>query len=239
MSGIARISITRVLFASVLGAVGLAGWGVHRGDIEIEDRFNPWAPLRIVDAPNMLTPMKLARLGANRDLCLDVLASATMRFDPLPDRATGPGCGFTNAVRIGATSAQVGPAFSLSCRTAVALAMWEQHSLQPEAIKHFGRPVRRIEHFGSYACRNVYGRENARRSRHATADAFDVSGFVLGNGKRIRVVSDWNGESAESRFLRAIHAGACSSFDTTLGPEYNAAHRDHFHFDTGSYGICR
>lgn len=239
MSPVPRISISRILFASVLGAAGLIAWGLHRGDIEVEDRFNPWAPLRVGDAPNLLTPMKIARVGADRELCLSVLETATMRFDPLPDRETGPGCGFTNAVRIDATSVQVGPSFSLSCRSAVALAMWEQHSLQPEALKHFGRPVRRIEHFGSYACRNVYGREDARRSRHATADAFDVAGFVLGNGKRIRVVTDWQGDTPESRFLRAIHAGACRSFDTTLGPEYNAAHRDHFHFDTGSYGICR
>ena len=25
----------------------------------------------------------------------------------------------------------------------------------------------------------------------------------------------------------------------TLGPDYNAAHRDHFHFDQGPYRICR
>ncbi|MEO8010733.1 MAG: extensin family protein [Dokdonella sp.] len=236
---VVQVSFWRILFGIFTGAAALIVVALYRGDIEVEDRFNPWAPLRISDAPNALTPLKMNRLGADRALCLLVLASATMRFTPLPDRETGAGCGITNAVRVDATSAQVGPAFSLSCRAAVALAMWEQHSLQPAAMKYFGRPVRRIEHFGSYSCRNVYGREDARRSRHATADAFDVAGFVLGNGKRIRVVADWDADTAESRFLRAIHAGACRSFDTTLGPQYNAAHRDHFHLDMGSYGICR
>lgn len=34
-----------------------------------------------------------------------------------------------------------------------------------------------------------------------------------------------------SRFLRQIHAGACTTFGTVLGPEANDAHRDHLHFD--------
>ena len=33
------------------------------------------------------------------------------------------------------------------------------------------------------------------------------------------------------RFLHAIHAAACQIFGTTLGPEANAAHRNHFHVD--------
>ncbi|WP_158007467.1 extensin family protein [Methyloceanibacter stevinii] len=32
-------------------------------------------------------------------------------------------------------------------------------------------------------------------------------------------------------FLRTIHGDACKVFWTVLGPEANAAHRDHFHLD--------
>lgn len=35
----------------------------------------------------------------------------------------------------------------------------------------------------------------------------------------------------ESKFLRAAHAAACRIFGTTLGPEANEAHRNHFHVD--------
>jgi hypothetical protein len=38
-------------------------------------------------------------------------------------------------------------------------------------------------------------------------------------------------KSAETAFLRRLHKGACGIFGTVLGPEANAAHRDHFHFD--------
>jgi hypothetical protein len=34
-----------------------------------------------------------------------------------------------------------------------------------------------------------------------------------------------------ARFLREAHAGACRIFGTTLGPEANEAHRNHFHVD--------
>jgi hypothetical protein len=33
------------------------------------------------------------------------------------------------------------------------------------------------------------------------------------------------------QFLHEIHASACRLFGTTLGPEANADHRNHFHVD--------
>jgi len=235
----------------------LAWYAIHSGAIVIPDRWKPWTPLRIADEPNALTPWKMMRAAGNDVQCLSVLAGAEMTYTALPDRETGPGCGFRNAVQISRTTAAIGDTFSLSCRAALSLAMWERHVLQPEAQRVFGQPVARIEHFGSYACRNVYSREGAARSRHATADALDVAGFTLADGTRIRVVRDWpstqardglpdatgDGANAVSddagRFLRSIHRGACRYFDATLGPDYNAAHADHFHLDRGGYGACR
>ena len=37
--------------------------------------------------------------------------------------------------------------------------------------------------------------------------------------------------AAKMNFLRAAHAAACQRFGTTLGPESNAAHRNHLHVD--------
>jgi len=37
--------------------------------------------------------------------------------------------------------------------------------------------------------------------------------------------------NANAKFLRAAHAAACRIFGTTLGPEANKAHRNHFHVD--------
>ena len=43
----------------------------------------------------------------------------------------------------------------------------------------------------------------------------------------------------EGRFLDDIHEGACGLFATVLGPDYNALHANHFHFEMARWGICR
>ena len=233
------ISPWRLLGLLLMIVAGVVAWAFHRGDLRIKDRWNPWAGLHIEDAPNLFTSFKLAQLSRDPLLCQQVLAGARMLYTPLADRETGPGCGFSNAVRIRATSAAIGADFSLSCRAAVSLAMWEKHTLQVAAHAEYAQHVERIEHAGSYACRDVRGSGVGRRSRHATADAIDIAGFVLADGRRIRVLSDWSGDDRDSRFLRALHAGGCRYFDTALGPDYNAAHRDHLHLDRGSFSLCR
>ncbi len=121
--------------------------------------------------------------------------SADMTYRVLPDEATGPDCGLFDAVTIERTTSDVGQPFSLTCRAAVSLALWEKHAVAGAAQQHLDSTVQRIEHFGSYSCRNVYGRPDATRSRHARAEALDVAGFVLADGRRIRVLGDWNDDS--------------------------------------------
>lgn len=257
----------RVLFCLALLML-LAAVLAHGRWWQLPDHHNPWAPLHIDTPPNWLTRHKLARLDDRPQTCLDVLAGARWTWQPLPDRQTQPGCGFSNAVRISALQVQIGPPVSLSCPAAVSLALWEQHVLLPAAANWLGSTVQRLEHYGSYACRNVAGRDDGRRSRHATADALDLAGVVLRDGRRISVARDWHraaptgppaatspadvtGPAAraqgpalpalapEALFLRALHKGACRHFDGVLGPDYNAAHADHLHLERGGWRSCR
>jgi len=156
---------------------------------------------------------------------------------PLPDRAGESGCGHSNVVRIAASSVALGQPATLSCRAAVSLALWERHVLQPEAIRRFDQRVTTIEHYGSYACRDIAG--SRRRSRHATADAFDIAALKLADGTRISVREHWSGDDPRSRFLHALRSGACRWFDGVLSPDYNAAHHDHLHVERGGGRICR
>jgi hypothetical protein len=41
-------------------------------------------------------------------------------------------------------------------------------------------------------------------------------------------------KTPEGKFLHAVHADACETFGTVLGPEANQAHHDHFHLDLAS-----
>ncbi|QYU66996.1 extensin family protein [Leptolyngbya sp. 15MV] len=77
------------------------------------------------------------------------------------------------------------------------------------------------------------------RSEHATANAIDIAGFVLRDGRDLTLLRDWPRETEEAGFLRAARDGACRWFRAVLGPEYNAAHRDHFHLDMGRWRACR
>ncbi|MEO7917519.1 MAG: extensin family protein [Dokdonella sp.] len=229
----------RNLLALLMILLAFWAWRSGRIAVDIPDQWNPWSPLDVRAPLDRWTRMKLMRIDHDDVACKTALATAMMRYQDIPDRATGDGCGFDNAIRISETTAKVASAFALSCRSAVALAMWETHGLQPSAERWFGSRVARIEHFGSYSCRNIYGRDSGPRSRHATADAFDVAGFMLANGKRVRVLGDWKGGSREAQFLHDIHQSACRYFGSVLGPDYNAAHRDHFHLDRGGYRVCR
>jgi hypothetical protein len=224
---------------AVLLAVGAGVAAIRNEWIAIPPQWSPWAPLDLAATPNFLTRYKLSRLSRDDALCRQVLQHATIAYEPVPDRATGENCGFRNAVLVRRTSAEVGKEFSITCRTAISLALWERHALQPAAQKYFNQRVTAIEHFGSYSCRNVYGRPDATRSHHATAEAWDVAGFVLADGRRIRIARDWQNTAPEAAFLRESRDGACRFFDGVLSPDYNAAHHDHLHLDRGPYRLCR
>lgn len=176
-------------------------------------------------------------------LCLTALNESGSRFAALPDRYDGPGCAVTGAVQIAAIrgdSSQLGVSNigPVRCETAQVFARWARFGVDRAARQILGSPVERIETMGSYACRNVAGTQ--RRSAHATAQAIDIAAFVLADGRRISVERGWsNGSRAEREFLRIIHRSACKRFGTVLGPDYNAAHRDHLHLEIGGGGFCR
>jgi hypothetical protein len=157
----------------------------------------------------------------------------------VPDRATGEGCGFRSAVRIDRMRIRVGAPLILTCPAAVSLALWERHVLLPTAERVLASAPIQLEHFGTYACRNLYGREGGARSRHATAAAIDIGGIAMKDGRRISVARHWGGAGPEGLFLRELHHGACRFFDVALGPGYNEAHADHFHLDRGPRRACR
>ncbi|MCW2348835.1 MULTISPECIES: extensin family protein [unclassified Sphingobium] len=176
-------------------------------------------------------------------MCAARLSTAKVRFEPLPNQDRGGGCTTIDTIRlleIGTPVANLGP---MTCPLAANFAAWVQYAVRPAARLYLRSEVVRVETFGTYACRDVRGTGGTiagKRSEHAHANAVDISAFVLADGRRISLVNDWQGESAHAQFLRVLHQSACKRFRTVLGPDYNSAHRDHFHFDMGGRGsFCR
>lgn len=177
--------------------------------------------------------------------CLAGLGTTRATFTPLPDQYFGAGCATLNTVRLASLQGD-DAAFALSnlgpvaCPLAQTFAGWARFGVDRAARQILGSPLVRIETMGSYNCRNVAG--TARRSAHATAQAIDVSAFILADGRRISVLGSWSdGSASERQFLRIVHTSACKRFGTVLSPAYNEAHRDHLHVELGSGGrpFCR
>jgi len=127
------------------------------------------------------------------------------------------------------------------CAVTAAMALWTRDVVQPAARKYFGQNVVGLENLGSYNCRRIAGRD--AQSEHSTANAIDISAFVLADGTRITLINDWKPGDRRSEFLHAVRDGSCDLFSTVLSPDHNAAHANHFHLDmavrTGGWPVCR
>jgi hypothetical protein len=168
------------------------------------------------------------------------LTRAGVVFRVLPDRQFAGGCSAVGAVQLTEIGTPVTNLGAMRCPLARAFAQWVRESVQPEAERRFGSSVRRIESFGTYACRTVNSRPGARLSEHAFANAVDVSAFVLADGRRVTVLDDWDGEREDARtFLRAVHQAGCRRFSVGLSPESDVYHANHLHFDLGRGPHCR
>ncbi len=131
---------------------------------------------------------------------------------------------------------QLKPAALLRCPMIPQVERWIRESVEPAARYHFGSDLVEVSVAGSYSCRPMNHVSGAKLSEHGYANALDVSGFKLANGRKITLKGGWNGDIDEQRFLRTVHRGACQQFTTVLSPDHDRAHRDHFHVDLARHG---
>jgi hypothetical protein len=206
---------------------------------ELPPAWRPWTPLDLRDEPNPLTGWKLARTANDAPACLAALETAGRPVTRLPDRESDTGCELENIVTLKGAAALLPPGPTVTCPVALAWNMYERHGLQPAARAELGSRVAAVRQLGSYVCRNINHASQGRRSQHATANAIDVAGFVLADGREISVLKDWPTDGPEGRFLRAARDAACRWFRGVLGPEFNNLHRNHFHLDRGPWSTCR
>lgn len=170
--------------------------------------------------------------------CHADLRAEGVDFRPLPDRDFGAGCGVYGAVQLTDIGVPVTGITAMKCGNARAFAAWIRNAVAPAAYQILGSELRRVQGMGTYACRNAAG--SGRRSGHATANAVDVGGFTLADGRTVSVLNDWRSEDAEvQRFFSTIRRSACKRFGTVLTPDYNAAHRDHLHLENDRADFCR
>jgi len=172
--------------------------------------------------------------------CVAMMRAEGSDVQALPDRVFDNGCSATSSVKLVAIGIPVSNLGAVKCSLAAPFARWVREDVRAQAKRWMGSDVVKIESMGSFACRPVNNQAGNRLSEHGRANAIDIAAFQLRDGRRISVRDGWNGADANARgFLRGLHRAACGRFGVVLGPDANALHHDHFHFDMGNGPYCR
>jgi hypothetical protein len=123
------------------------------------------------------------------------------------------------------------PSATLDCNMTAALEHWFATVVQPAAEQRFGTQVVGARVLSSYSCRTRNSERGAKLSEHAFGNAIDIAEFSLADGRTVAVKSGWRSAGAERAFWHDVHAGACDTFYTVLGPNADRHHADHLHLD--------
>ena len=126
----------------------------------------------------------------------------------------------------------------MQCPLGLGVHIWAQ-DINSAAQAQYGSALKRVHHAGTYSCRRQNGNSSNKWSEHAFANAFDITGFELEDGRVISVLKGWSGNPDDQAFLRRARDSACKIFNVTLSPDFNTAHADHFHIDMGPVSTCR
>jgi hypothetical protein len=216
----------------------------------------PWKPLDLNRPIGAATGTKVAAFDIARtaapdqvevttEACMAALRDAGVEVERAGDTDDGGFCQVRGAVRItGGDVTPLSPSVVMTCPLAVRYVLWDRQVLRPASVEVMGSAVARVDNLGTYSCRRVYGSVDAsdRPSEHARANALDVAGLTLEDGQRVTLLGDWDGTGPAgargAKLLKQLRDGACRIFSTVLTPDYNDAHKDHFHLDGASYSLC-
>lgn len=221
----------------LLALAGLA-FALYQSWIRLPANWAPWGDVELEEKPSWFARLQINSLAADPQACIAALDRSKLQYSPIAERPLKEGCGLPNGVRIQRSQVAYGSSVQAACALAAAL-YWYERRLDELARTHLGSGLQRIDHLGTYACRNINSLAEGRRSQHATANAIDIAGFQLADGTTVSVLRDWGKDTPKGRFLTAARDAACDFFNAVLGPDYNEAHANHFHFDLGRARICR
>ncbi|HYN46455.1 MAG TPA: extensin family protein [Allosphingosinicella sp.] len=192
------------------------------------------------EPPRARTPELAERNSPATLQCHIDLAREDVGFRALPDQRFGNGCSALGAVQLLDIGTPVTNLRAMTCPLARQFARWSREAVRPAADQWLRARIVRIETFGTYGCRPRNSRPGAPLSEHGYANAVDVSGFVLADGRRVTIQDGWRGDDERvRRFLRQVFQGGCRRFNIGLSPDNDAYHYNHLHFDMGRGPYCR
>jgi hypothetical protein len=231
----------------------------------LEPEYAPGTPLTVEEAPqadqliSRPTAVGFSRLRnpfgfgqsnssgmpAEEVACRTELRRLGVTWRDLPPINDGGVCNIPYPVEVSGLPgrAKLKPAATLNCEMALTVSRWVKHELQPAARLRYFSGVDTITQASAYSCRRMVGNDSGKMSEHAKGNALDIAKIELNNGHDILVRKKGFFAFRERGLLNTVRADGCSYFSTVLGPGYNKAHKDHFHFDImerkSGYRACR
>jgi hypothetical protein len=176
--------------------------------------------------------------------CRLALTEAIAIAPSIPDIHGPGGCGGEDLVRLEAIvlpdkrQVPLKPAAILRCKMAAAVADWIRTDIAPLAA-NLGSAIGDLDNFDSFECRGRNRIAGAQLSEHGRANALDVRGFRLANGRMISLTDRTLARETRESVLHT----ACARFPTVLGPGSDWYHEDHIHLDLmerrNNYRICQ
>ncbi len=157
----------------------------------------------------------------------------------------GPGdCGATDVVKLQAiilkdgSQVAVTPPAILRCGMAETLAHWVRDDVTA-AVAGLGAAVRTLDNYASFDCRGRNRVAGAKISEHGMANAIDIRGVALSNGKFAGLTD----RTLSKDFRETVKTSVCARFTTVLGPGSDGHHETHIHMDLaerrGGYRLCQ
>ncbi|SHH71325.1 Uncharacterized conserved protein [Bradyrhizobium erythrophlei] len=162
----------------------------------------------------------------------------------IPDIHGPGGCGGEDLVRLEAVvlpdkhRVALKPAATLRCTMASAIADWVRTDMAPLAAS-LGSEISDLDNFDSFECRGRNRVAGAQLSEHGRANALDVRGVKLADGRSISLTDREVPRDTRETILHSV----CARFMTVLGPGSDGYHEDHIHLDLmerhNNYKICQ
>ena len=173
--------------------------------------------------------------------CVDELKVKHVDFDLVAQPSGLPACVVVQPVQlksvlINGTNLQLPDHPILNCAFALNFVSWLQDLGGPAALEKEGTVLTHFYTGPGFECRGRNGDASAKISEHGFGNAVDVERLQFADGLKVLVHDAPDTTAPGYDVLKAIRASACTRFTTVLGPGSNAAHREHFHFDSGVHG---
>ena len=158
-------------------------------------------PGQLVQEPKIPDQWSGQEIAEGRQKCAAILIQSNAEFEILDPIRKGA-CGTAAPVKISALGAhirvKISPPASLNCNMVGALHRWLENKVQPLAKEQFSAQVVEIKNISSYACRRRYNNPKKRLSEHALANALDIAGLKLSDGRYVNLLDHW-GETKRDR----------------------------------------